>query len=62
MLMAVEYLGETTVTVKATVIETSGEAVVRHDVGQVVVGQSFDVTDAIARFAPKFLCAMVTVL
>ena len=49
-------------TVATIVIETAREAVVRHDVSQVVVGQSFDEADAVTGFTPKFFRAVVAVL
>ena len=60
MLMAVESFGKATV--GAVVVEAAGKAVVRHDVGQVVVGQSVDVANAVSGFSPKLFCTVVAVL
>ena len=59
--MAMEGLSET-LAVNATVIESSGKAVVRHDIGQVIIGQSMDVADVVTGFAPNLFCTVVTVL
>ena len=59
-LVAVECLGKTAVS--TIVIEPPREAVVRHDKSQVLVSQSFDITNAVTRFAPNLLSPVVAVL
>ena len=60
MLVAVKSLGEATV--RAVVVETAGEAVARHDVGEVGIGQPVDVTDTVSRLTPYLFGAMVAML
>ena len=62
MLMAVEDLGEAFVATCTAIVEPTCEAVVRHDIGEVFIGQAFDITNAVAWLAPKFLGAVVAVL
>ena len=62
VLMTMENLGETAFTTGASIIEASSQAVVRHDVSQVVVGQMPDGTDAVTWLAPKFFCSVVAML
>ena len=61
ILVAMERLGET-FSVDTTIVEPSRETVVRHDIGEVRIGQFLDEADAVVRLAPKFFGTMVTVL
>ena len=61
ILVTVERFGET-LSVDTTIVEPAREAVIRHDVGEVLVGQPLDVANAVGRLAPKLFCAMVAVL
>ena len=60
--MAVKDLSETSFAVDAAVIEASCKAIVRHDVCQVVVSQSFDISCAVTWLTPNLFSTMVAML
>ena len=62
VLVTVEYFGEAAFATSSAIIEPACEAVVRHDVGEIGVSQSFDIADAITGLAPNLFCTVVSVL